>query len=243
VAQRVALITGAGSGIGRATAEVLATTGYRLGLVDIDADRMSNVADTFGDDALVTVADVADARSVFAAAAATRDRFGSIDVLVCSAGHSEFIDFVDLTEATWRRMLDVHLTGAFNCSKAVVPTMQEQGFGRLVFISTSGVMNGGSGRLAHYIAAKAGLVGLARALARELGPYGITANCVAPGPIATPLLERVAPERFDGYLAATPVGRLGRPEDVAHAVRYLASEEAGFVTGWVLGVNGGRTMS
>jgi NAD(P)-dependent dehydrogenase (short-subunit alcohol dehydrogenase family) len=240
--KRVAIVTGAASGIGRATAEALAAAGYALALVDLDANRAASVAESLGDDVITVAADVGDGQQVRAAAAAVIDKFGRADILITSAGHSEFVAFEEIDEVAWRRMLDVHLTGAFHCCQAVLPAMRSEHFGRIVFVASSGVMNGGSGLVSHYVAAKAGLIGLARALARELGPHGITVNCVAPGPIGTPLLERVAPERFDQYVATTPVGRLGAAADVARAIEYLVADEAEFVTGTVLAVNGGRTM-
>lgn len=242
VPKRVAIITGAASGIGRATAELLAATGYALALVDVDIERAANVAAALGDDVISLAADVGDGQQVRAAVRAVVAEFGRADILVASAGHSEFVPFESIDEDAWRHMLDVHLTGAFHSCQAVLPAMRVRHFGRIVFVATSGVMNGGSGLVSHYVAAKAGLVGLSRALARELGPDGITVNCVAPGPIATPLLERVAPERFDQYVATTPVGRLGLATDVAHAIAYLVGDAAEFVNGALLGVNGGRTM-
>jgi 3-oxoacyl-[acyl-carrier protein] reductase len=163
---------------------------------------------------------------------------GPVDVLVCSAGVSLLKLFTDTTEAEWRSVLDINLGGVINCCQAAIPHMVRQKHGRIIIISSVWGVTGASCE-AVYSASKAALIGLTKSLAKELGPSGITVNCVAPGVIDTDMNAGLTPEVKEELKQSTPLGRIGTPEDVAALVKFLASDEAGFLTGQVIGVDGG----
>jgi 2-hydroxycyclohexanecarboxyl-CoA dehydrogenase len=231
---KTAVVTGGGSGIGLAIAERLSADGYHVATLDLNPS-----ASAFGQQA-----DVTDRAQVDAALAAVRGRLGPVTILVNAAGVDGFKRFTDLTFAAWQRVIDVNLNGVFHCIQAVLPDMLSAGWGRIVNISSSST-HSGQPFMAHYVAAKSAVNGLTKALALELGPAGITVNAVPPGFIDTPMLRR-AQERgrlggtIEEHIERTPVRRVGRPEDIAAACAFLVSEEAGYITGQILGVNGGR---
>lgn len=239
---RVALVTGAGSGIGRATSLSLAADGYTIAMVDLaafDTDSLNTeISSRSGCKPLLLQADVSARDEIAAAVNQALQHFGRLDVLVTCAGHIELTALGDLTPETLRRMLGVHLEGTIFSVQAATPAMQSRQYGRVVCISSAAASKGVVAH-SHYAAAKAGIIGFAKSAARELGPDGITINCVLPGAIETPLLASLAPEAHS-RLAQTPVGRIGRPEDVAHAVSFFASPDAGFITGATLLVTGGE---
>jgi NAD(P)-dependent dehydrogenase (short-subunit alcohol dehydrogenase family) len=193
---------------------------------------------------VVVTADVADAAAVQAAVSAARAALGPLTVLVNVAGIGEFALLADLTTARWRRMLGVHLDGTFHCTRAVVPDMTAAGWGRVINVSSVAGLSGGGPGLAHYAAAKGGIIAFSKALAHELGPAGITVNAIAPGLIDTPMVKdaMVSDAIRRQAIEGAPVRRIGVPDDIAAAAAYLASPEAGFVTGQVLSPNGGRYM-
>lgn len=245
---RVAVVTGAASGMGLAIAGRLAAERHRVALLDVDGDAAERAA---GDlqataaRALGAKVDVSDRDAVDDALQWVRDELGPIEIMVTSAGLDEFAAFTDITTAQWERMLAVNLTGTFQCIQAAVPDMLAAGWGRIVTISSSSAQSGAA-RLAHYVASKGGVIGLTKALAVELGPYGITVNTIPPGAIDTPMSRRAqasgALPGTDTIAKVIPVRRTGTPADVAAACAFLCSDEAGYITGQQINLSGGRYM-
>ncbi|HMB50732.1 SDR family NAD(P)-dependent oxidoreductase [Natronoarchaeum rubrum] len=242
---RVAIVTGAARGIGKATALRLAEEGADVVVTDVAAER-DDVADAVeerGQSALALEVDVSDEAEVEAAVEETIEEFGRIDALVNNAGIFPTADLAALSAEDWQRVIDVNLTGAFYCTQAVCPTMREQGYGRIVNVSSAaGGRVGWAGNLAHYAASKAGMVGFTRSAAIDLGPDGVTINAVVPGMIDTGAAERVSSdEEIEAAVSAIPVGRQGDPEELANVIAFLASEASSYVTGASLVVDGGIT--
>jgi NAD(P)-dependent dehydrogenase (short-subunit alcohol dehydrogenase family) len=245
---RTALVTGAGSerGIGREVARALAGAGARVALADLDEEGARRNAAELGGSALGLPLDVTDPASVAGAVARTREQLGPVDVLVCSAGITRATALWDITVDEFDLVMGVNVRGSFLCVQAVLPDMRERGWGRVVLLgSQAGKQGGGVFGATHYACSKAALRGLCQGVARELGPFGVTCNVVAPGMVDTDImvLGGATPERRDQIAAQvsanTPIRRIARPDDVAAATLFLASEEAGYVTGEVLDVNGG----
>jgi NAD(P)-dependent dehydrogenase (short-subunit alcohol dehydrogenase family) len=247
--QRVAVVTGAASGMGLAIARRLAARGERVGLLDVEGEAAVRAAGELRESGAVAVGvevDVTDRGGVDAALDKVRAELGSVAIMVTSAGVDAFDSFLDIGTKRWEQVLAVNLTGTFHCLQAAAPDMIARRWGRIVTISSSGAQSGAA-RMAHYVASKAGVIGLTRALALELAPHGITVNNIPPGLIDTPMSRRAeaAGNLFKlEKLAARmiPVGRTGTPEDVAAICAFLCSEEAGFITGQVIGVNGGMVL-
>lgn len=233
----VALITGGASGIGRATARVLDAAGYSVALVDLSIGGLEAVTRGLSLPSLALQADVSSKDQVTAAVDQAANHFGRLDALVTCAGHLELVPLEDLSEETLQRMLAVHLNGTIYSVQAVTRAMAERRFGRIVCISSLAARKSVVTH-SHYAAAKAGIIGFARSAAAELGPDGITINCILPGAIDTPMLGILSPEER-AAMAETPVGRIGTPEDIAYAIRFFVSPEAGFITGATLLVTGG----
>lgn len=245
-ADDVAIVTGAGRGIGRAIALALARAGCRVVVAGNQPDLQAGVAEEIGTDrALAVTVDVTATAAVQAMAEVTANRFGSPGVLVNNAGWDRIQPFLETDEAEWWTTLDINLVGQMRCTKAVLPWMVAAGYGRIVNISSDAGRVGTSGQVA-YSAAKGGVLGFTKALAREVARYGITVNSVAPGPANTPLLDEIVrgphPRLVDAFLRSIPFRRLAEPEDVAHAVLMLVAREAGYITGQTLSVSGGLTM-
>lgn len=240
---KVALVTGSASGMGRKTAQRLAQAGAAVVINDIDADKVHSTVDDFkqqGLRAFGAVADISRSESVAGMVQAAVAEFGRIDILVNNAGLERAGPLRKLTEADWDLTVDVNLKGAFLCAQAVHGLMVENKFGRIINIASRAWL-GGAGQ-SPYSSAKAGMVGLTRALALELGKSGITSNCIAPGLIHTPMWDSL-PEKDRSYLLSKqPTGRLGDVDDIANAVLFLADAEAGFINGQVLYVCGGRSL-
>lgn len=238
---KVALVTGGGSGIGRATALVLARAGADVIVNDISPDKAEGVAAEVADlgrRGLPIVADVADPAAVDAMIGRALGALQKVDILVNNAGIGLEVPFHQMSKAEWDQMFAVHVGGTFNCTRGLVQQMIDRGWGRVISISSvAGLM--GEGGLVHYSAAKAAILGFTKALARELAPRGITVNAVAPGLIDTPMARSIRPEMWQKFVQNSPVGHEGKPDDIAHACAYLASEEASFVTGQVISPNGG----
>lgn len=243
----VAIVTGGASGIGFAIAERLAADGNAVAVFDRDGAAAEAAADKLvagGGHAIGLTVDVTDRAQIDAGVEATVSALGPPTILVNCAGLDGFDPFQSITAEKWNRILAVNLTGTFDCCQAVVPHMIEAGWGRIVNISSSSAQ-GGQPLMTHYVAAKAGVIGFTKALALELGPKGITVNTIPPGFIDTPMLRRSEEKGLLGkgvefHASQTPVRRVGRPEDIAAACAYLVREEASYVTGQVIGVNGGR---
>lgn len=242
---RTAIVTGGASGIGGAISRRLAADGAMVAIFDVNGDAATAAAGAIeeaGGKAIGLPVNVADRAAIDAGVAEVRARLGRPTILVNSAGITPDGPFLEVTAETWNRVLTINLTGTFNCCQATLPDMIEEGWGRIVNISSSSVHSGSRG-LSSYVASKSGVVGLTKCLALEFGPQGVTVNTIPPGFIDTPMLRNSLQGGlfdFDQQVARTPVGRVGQPEDIAAACAFLVSEEAGYITGQMIGVNGGR---
>jgi NAD(P)-dependent dehydrogenase (short-subunit alcohol dehydrogenase family) len=231
--------------MGLAIARRLAARGDRVAILDLSAEAAQEASATIGadgGDSLGVPVDVSDRAAVDDALDQVRQGFGPVEIMVTSAGLDAFRDFMAISMEEWTRMLAVNLTGTFNCLQAAVPDMLKAEWGRIVTISSSSAQSGAK-RMAHYVASKGGVIGLSKALALELAPHGITVNTIPPGSIDTPMMRRAetagdVPD-IDLIARQTPVRRSGTPEDIAAACEFLCSEDAGYITGQALNVNGG----
>lgn len=241
---RVAFVTGAGSGIGRSIAETLGAGGTRVVVADVDETRGKAVAAAIEGSVFVEL-DVTRPDAVDEAATRARREAGEVDVLVNCAGADVVKPFLDTDEELWSLLVELNLVGVFRTTKAFLPGMIERGFGRIVNIASDAGRVGSAGE-AVYSGCKGGVIAFTKTIAREVARHGITANSVCPGPTETPPLQKMVAEGGDKYIAAMvrgiPLGRLGQPSDVAAAVEFFASEAAGFVTGQTLSVSGGMSM-
>jgi len=244
LSNRVALITGGSRGIGRATALRFAAAGARVVIADVAEDAGAATVDDLiaeGAKAIFTHTDVSERTSTDAMAEAALEAFGQIDILVNNAGITRDATLKKMSEEDFDRVLDVNLKGVFNATKSVLPAMLEAGYGRILNAASVVGLYGNFGQT-NYVASKAGVIGMTRTWARELGRKGITVNAVAPGFIATEMVESVPENVIEQLTDRTPLGRLGQPEDIANAYCFLASEEASFITGTVLSVDGGLVL-
>jgi 2-hydroxycyclohexanecarboxyl-CoA dehydrogenase len=242
--RRVAVVTGGASGMGAAICRALAADGHRVGVLDVNADAAEQVAKEIvsrDGSALAASVDVSNRGAVEVALDLLRSAFGPIEILVTSAGIEGFENFLDISTEMWDRMLAVNLSGTFHCVQAAVPDMIGRQWGRIVTISSSSAQSG-TRRMAHYVASKGGVIALTKALALDLAQHGITVNTIPPGAIDTPMMRRPmetgAMPSLDQVVARAPLGRLGTPEDIAAACSFLCSEEAGYITGQQINVNG-----
>jgi NAD(P)-dependent dehydrogenase (short-subunit alcohol dehydrogenase family) len=247
--KKVAIVTGAGGGLGRAIAMTLSTEGATLVLNDIATGPLTEVADkiaSIGRSALVSEANVTKAEEVKQMVKAALDRFGAIDILVNVAGGSARLrkpgPFHDLPDAYWNAVIDLNLKGTLICCHEVIRPMIEGGGGRIINIGSVAGMIGSSVGMADYSAAKAGVIGFTKALAKELASSGINVNCVSPGTIETPLYATLGPEAQEKLKTGIYLKRLGKPEEVANLVVFLASDAASYITGQNYAVCGGRSL-
>jgi 2-hydroxycyclohexanecarboxyl-CoA dehydrogenase len=244
---KVAVVTGGGSGIGLAISKRLADDGAAVAVLDRDIRSAQDAAAKItagGATAIGVEADVTDRARIEAVVAEIAVRLGPPTILINNAGLQQFGPFLKISLESWQRIFDVNLTGTFHCCQVVLPYMLEARWGRIVNISSSSAQ-GGQPMMAAYVSSKAGVIGLTKTLALEFGPKGITVNTIPPGFIDTPMLrdtetKGLLGDGVDEHAKRTPVRRVGRPEDIAAATAFLVSEEASYVTGQVIGVNGGR---
>ena len=249
---RVALVTGAASGIGAATARVFAEAGADLALAWYPPDGhdiapVVAAVERAGRRAVVAEVDVTRTVDVDQLVQRAVDELGGLHVVVANAGIARKVELADLDDEAWNLVLDVDLNGAWRCFRAALPHMQRAGFGRLIATSSVAGTVSAWPQHSHYAAAKAGMVGLVRSLAVEFGPHGITANAVAPGVIRTPQaldpVNSLGPAGVDAVAAKIPAGRVGTPEDIAYVYQFLASEQASYVNGQLLVVDGARHLA
>ena len=237
---RVALVTGGASGIGFAMARQLAELGAKIAIADLNLEGANDAAAKLADAEVFTVkVDVSDPADAVKMVDAVVGHYGKLDILVHSAGVGVEKSFLETTQEEWRRLIDIDLSGTFYCAQAAARKMVENQYGRIVMLSSTAGLRGGTGRAA-YGAAKGGVVALTKVMAVELAQYGITANALAPGAIETELVARMhSDETRRVYRAGIPMDRYGTPEETAFTGVFLASEQAGYVTGHILGVDGG----
>lgn len=242
---KIAIVTGAARGLGKATAEVLASRGAHVIVNDRDLGPATEAAGAIvnkGGQATPLEFDVADVQQVSNAFRRLLDQFSRIDILVNNAGIGDFVSFPEITPDKWDRMLNIHLKGSFNCCQAVLPSMKERKYGKIVNVSSVAGKRGDFSGNAHYTAAKAGMIGLTKSLAGYAAPFGINVNAVAPGLVATNLTDEMSPEWKATTIARIPAGRLGLPEEIGRAIAFLASDDASYIFGETLSVNGGSYM-
>lgn len=241
----VAMVTGAGRGIGLAIATAMAKEGAQVALCDIDKSLLDAGLEkirTVGAEGLAFQVDVTDKQRITEVVGDLVDRFGRIDILVNNAGIYQVLSLAEISEAAWDRVLAVNLKGAFLCTQAVLPLMEQQGSGCIVNMASSAGKTGGFLCGAHYAASKAGIIALTKSVAREAASYGVRVNAIAPGRIDTPMIHSVSEDENEALRQQIPLGRIGTPDDVGEAVLFLVSDAASYITGEVLDVNGGSLM-
>jgi 3-oxoacyl-[acyl-carrier protein] reductase len=236
-----ALVTGASGGIGGAIARTLHGSGAAVALTGRNVDALEALAGELGERAHVVAGDLADAEAVTSVAKAAEEALGAIDILVNNAGLTRDNLMMRLKDDDWQAVLDVNLTAAFRLSRAVLRGMMKKRWGRIISITSIVGVTGNPGQ-ANYAASKAGMIGMSKSLAAEVASRGITVNCVAPGFIVTAMTDAIGDDASAKLIEAIPAGRLGAPEDVAACALFLTSDEAAYITGQTLHVNGGMTM-
>ncbi|MGH3127768.1 MAG: SDR family NAD(P)-dependent oxidoreductase [Gaiellaceae bacterium] len=233
-AGKVALVTGASRGIGAAVAQRMRDEGARVASLDLQADAPEGVLGLAGD--------VSRSEDVGAAVARARDELGPIDILVCSAGvPGASLPTVDVTDEEWRRVMGINADGVFFCNRAVLPGMVERGYGRIVNVASIAGKEGNP-MAGAYSASKAAVIGLTKAIGKDVARTGVIVNCVAPAVVETPILDGITQEHIDYMVERIPMGRMGDPEEVAALICWLASEECSFSTGATYDISGGRAV-
>ncbi|MCX7080408.1 MAG: 3-oxoacyl-ACP reductase FabG [Pseudomonas sp.] len=238
---KVAFVTGAGQGMGQAIVRHFAEQGALVVAADINLEAARQAVEGFGEKALAVLCNVADSDSVATAMATVEARFGRLDILVNNAGVGSIDTFTETPDEHWHRVIGVNLTGAFFCSREAVKLMLKAGTpGSVINISSTAALTGEGP--SHYCAAKAGVMGLTRSMARELAASGIRVNTLVPGPTNTPMMAGIPDDWMQTMLKAIPLGRMGETDEIARVAAFLASEDAGFITGQNLAVNGGMAF-
>lgn len=241
---RTAVVTGGGQGIGREICLRLAKEKAKVAVFDVDEESSKKVAKEIAieeGEALVVKVDVTEYEQVKRAISYVIDKFKGVDILINNAGITRDSLLLRMKKEDWHKVLEINLSGVFNCLRAVIRPMVKQGYGRIINISSIIGLRGNIGQ-ANYSASKAGIIGLTKSAARELGRYGITVNAVAPGFINTAMTRKLRKELINKIISQIPLQRIGRPQEVANLVTYLASEEAGYITGEVIKIDGGMAM-
>jgi 3-oxoacyl-[acyl-carrier protein] reductase len=242
---QVAIVTGGARGIGKAIALTLAREGARVALIDVEKERIEALKEEIeknGGQAIAIFCDISKSSEVKDMVGQVHKTFGRVDILVNNAGIIRRGTIETVTEEDWDRVMEVNLKGTFNCSKAVVEVMKQQGYGKIVNVSSIAGKMGDITSAPGYGPSKAGVDALTKTLARQLAQYGINVNAVSPHAIETEMSAQWSEQRRKEIMASIPLGRLGKPEDVANAVLFLASDDASFITGEILDVNGGALM-
>jgi 3-oxoacyl-[acyl-carrier protein] reductase len=242
--KRVVIITGGADGIGKAAVEKFAADGSAVIIWDVNQEKGAALAETLsaqGSQVEFMFVNTADFASVEKAGQQVIEKHGQVDVLINNAGITRDSSLKKMTPESWQQVIDVNLTGVFNCTKVIAGYMTDKGFGRIINTSSVVALYGNFGQT-NYVASKAALIGMTKTLAKELGRKGVTVNAVAPGFIATEMVAKMPENILQGMKDKTPVGRLGMPEEIAAAYYFLASEGAGFINGAVLSVDGGVTI-
>ena len=240
---KIALVTGAGGTMGRAVVAALIEDGCRIGLIDVNAQSMAPLEAMYGDAVVAVACDISDQQAVLAAQARVEQRLGPIDVLVNNAGILSNNKIEATSQAEWRRVLGANLDGAMFWAQAVVPGMKARRWGRIINTSSLAAKTGGLTAGTAYAVSKGAMSALTFSLARELAPFGVTANGIAPAYVKTPMItEQLTETQRQELLKQIPVGRFCEPEEFAHTVRFLASPMSGFITGEILDINGGLLM-
>lgn len=239
---KVAVVTGGAGGMGYAVCTAFAREGADIAILDLaKADRTVEKVVELGRKALAFVVDVSNFSEVNACMKKIISEFNHLDILANVAGSGQYVLFSEMTEEMWDRSIAINLKSVFNCTRAVINHMIERKYGKIISISsTSGIT--GTPTHSHYSAAKAGIIGMSKALAREVAPFGINVNVIAPGPVRTPFTDKVSKELLDKSVQSIPLGRMGKPEDIAALTLFLASDEANYILGQVISPNGGFYM-
>lgn len=243
---QVAVVTGAGRGIGFAISRTLLNHGAKVALLDYHLPQVEEVAlllDKSGENVIPLKVDVSEQKQVENAIGKIKETWGRIDAIVNNAGVHELIPLLELTDLQFERMLGINLLGTYHCTQTVLPTMVSQGGGSVVAISSVAGVLGSKIGAAHYSASKGAIIPFIRSIAREMGPSGIRANCIAPGLISTPMTAGFGEFEIDAYTKGIPLARIGKPEDIADAAVFLCSNASRYVTGQVLSVCGGALMA
>jgi len=239
---KTVIVTGSGRGIGRVIAEKFAALKAKVVISDLDQEQVERVATEIGGETVGIKANVTDSSDIESLFEQTRERFGQVDIVVNNAGITRDTLMIRMDEKDWDMVLDINLKGSFLVTKTAAKLMMKQRYGRIVNISSIVGINGNAGQ-ANYSASKAGIIGLTKSAAKELAARGITVNAVAPGFIATDMTDVLPEQAKSAFLERTLIKRPGTPEDVASAVLFLASDEASYITGQVLAVDGGLTIA